>query len=129
MPYTAVQGMRGMSGDHFPVARNAASQVLPLLERYEAHSRTLAADFLQMNLYGLVSEDIDAIRQLCSQIPEISVPWVRLLITHAEWIHSLWLAVRAGGGTAPRQREERLADHLAAIAALAQHCAEVARRT
>ena len=46
--------------------------------------------WLDMDLYHRVSDEVEEIRGYAAALPQLSVPWVELLIAHAELVHSLW---------------------------------------
>lgn len=116
-----------MSASHFPVLRASALQTAAALERYEANVRRLVATWLDMDLYATVSQEIDEIKAYCGTLPDVTLPWSALLVSHAELVHTLW---RSGETGASRDDEvaARLAEHLACIAALAEACRQLSDR-
>jgi hypothetical protein len=43
-----------------------------------------------MDLYSKVSDEVEDLRMYCAALPPLSVAWARLLIAHAELMHTLW---------------------------------------
>jgi hypothetical protein len=117
-----------MSASHFPVVRAMSVQAATALARYERHVRKLAATWLDMELYTVVSAEIDEIQRACAGLPELSLPWTELLISHAELIHALWRGGPAPDAGTVQEVEERLRDHLACIDTLARRCLRLADR-
>ena len=115
-----------MSVSHSAVLRVTALQAAAALGRYERHVRTLADTWLDMDLYTEVSEEIDEIKNYCAGMPEVTVAWSGLMVSHAELIHALWQA--AQDGDAPEQARRQLDDHLACIEVLSRRCHWVADR-
>ena len=112
-----------MSDRHTPALRAAALRAAVALERYELHVRRLAATWLDMELYRTVSAEIDEIKGHCACLPQFSVAWVSLLISHSELIHCLWRSTQAGNVVPWQERQRHLLDHIACIRVLADHCA------
>ena len=110
-----------MSAGDFEALGSAPLQVANALARYERHVRKLAVTWLDMELYGIVSDEVDAVRNCCGGIPELGVAGIALLISHAELIHALW---RRGERSDDGDDEvaTRLQDHLACIDTLARRC-------
>lgn len=101
-------------------------QAAVALARYERHVRRLAATWLNMELYRTVSDEVDEIRILCADLPQVSGPKTELLISHAELIHALW---RRGDGTLPGDEiDSRLREHLLCIDTLVRSCLRAAER-
>jgi hypothetical protein len=67
-----------------------AFQLAVALDGYERDVERMVETWLDMDLYGQVSGEIDEIRLFAAGLPQLSVPWVELLIAHAELVHSLW---------------------------------------
>ena len=104
--------------------RASALSAAAALASYERHVRRLAATWLDMELYRLVSSEVDAIGRACAHLPSVHVPWVALLVSHAELVHALW---RSDGQSADlRGCEEALQEHLHCIDALARRCLRLA---
>ena len=100
---------RDMSASHqFPSMHAAASHTLGALERYHRGVRRLADDWLDMELYGAVARDIDAVRNGCAQVQPLSRSWVELLIAHAEFIQALWQSSRPQSPVTPADRQRLL---------------------
>lgn len=117
-----------MSASQTPAMRATAIQAADALERYKLHVGRLAATWLDMELYGTVSAEIDEIQRYCRTVPALSLPWVALLISHAELIHCLWRSSQPGRGVPWEDRQRSLADHLASIDVLKERCDSLAPR-
>lgn len=90
------------------------------LDIYERHVRRLARTWLDMDLYREVSAEIDAIRCACANLPELSVPWVALLVSHAELVHCLWLGDQPDRQVTAPEMQQRLDEHVRCIRSLAE---------
>ena len=86
----------------------------------------LAETWLDMELYRTVSEEVEEIRLLAASASTLSVPWVELLISHAELIHCLWRNKFAAGD--PRLGELRVR-HAKAVATLRRQCLRLLLRS
>jgi hypothetical protein len=113
---------------HIPALRATALQAADALARYELHVRRLAATWLDMELYRTVSTEIDEIQRYCKGLPQFSVAWVALLISHAELIHCLWRSSQPGSAVPWKERQHCLLDHIACIHVLADRCIDLARQ-
>jgi hypothetical protein len=109
-----------MSACQFPTADTTAFRLAALLEEYEQHVGELTSTWLDAALYARVSREIGEMRLLCAALPLLSVPWVHLLISHAELVHCLWTCPPDGEESHPAERCK--AHHLVAIRALRQKC-------
>jgi len=113
-----------MSAGDAAATRASALSAAAALASYERHVRRLATTWLDMELYRIVSAEVDAIGRACAQLPSVHVPWAALLASHAELVHALW---RTGGkSTDLGGCEEALHEHLQCIDALARRCLRVA---
>jgi hypothetical protein len=113
-----------MSAGDAAATRASALSAAAALASYERHVRRLATTWLDMELYRTVSAEIDAIGRACAQLPSVRVPWVALLVSHAELVHALW---RSDGQSADLGGcAEALHEHLQCIDALARRCLRVA---
>jgi hypothetical protein len=117
-----------MSASHFPALGALALQTANALARYERHVRTLAATWLDMDLYNIVSGEIDEIRRYCAALPDVGVPWSALLVSHAELIHALWYGDQRDSTAPANAVAGRLDEHLACIDSLARRCMRIAER-
>jgi hypothetical protein len=106
--------------------RAMALQAATALARYERHVRKLAATWLDMELYATVSEEVDEIRRACAPMPELAVPWTKLLISHAELVHVLWRSSQEQPAISAEDVDKRLQEHLACIDSLARRCLRLA---
>ena len=115
-----------MSASHSAVLHVTALQAAAALARYEGHVRALAGTWLDMELYEQVSGEIDEIKAFCAGMPQVTVAWSALLVSHAELIHALWKDAHMAhpAGTEPADR--LLAEHIACIRVLSWRCLRVA---
>jgi len=113
-----------MSGCECQAVQAAAQELEASLASYEVHVRELVFTWLDMELYQTVSAGIDDIRCACAALPELSVPWVALLVSHAELVHCLCRRGQPGQQPGHREVQQRLREHLDCIA----HLAECSRR-
>jgi hypothetical protein len=98
----------------------AAHELEAWLTTYELHVHELVFTWLDMDLYRTVSDEIDVIRGLCAGLPELSVPWVGLLVSHAELVHCLWRRGQPGQRPDSGELQQRLQEHPQCIAGLAE---------
>jgi len=96
-----------MSAAHAPVLDAIAMQLVGALDRYEGDVATMLDTWLDMDIYRQVSDQVEEIRLCSSALPQVSVPWVELLIAHTELVHCLW-----------RQQFDSAEKHIAACAEL-----------
>lgn len=115
-----------MSAGHSTVLRATALQASAALARYERHVRKLASSWLDMELYQLVSAEIDEIKLYSATLPHVAVPWAALLTSHAELIHALWRSQQAGAARGAPQVEQQLQEHLACVDSMARRCLRLA---
>lgn len=115
-----------MSGCDCQAVNAAAEDLGTWLGTYEAHVRQLVFTWLDMDLYHTVSAEIDAIRSLCADLPELSVPWVALLVSHAELVHCLWRRGQPGQRPGSGELQQRMQEHLQCIAALEERSRGIA---
>lgn len=118
-----------MSASHAPVLDAIAFQLAAALDRYEQDVESMVESWLDMELYGRVSEEVEEIRVFCAALmPQVSVHWVELLIAHAELVHSLWrLRFREDSADGERLREVR-SRHDACVASLRARCIRLLTR-
>lgn len=79
-----------MSASHAPELDAIALQLVAALERYEGDVARMVDGWLDMDLYGNVSGQIEQIRAFSGALPQFGVSWVELLIAHAALVHALW---------------------------------------
>lgn len=118
-----------MSAGHSPLLCATAQQASAALARYERHVRELAGSWLDMELYDVVSSELDEIKVYTASLPDIAVAWTALLTSHAELIHALWSSEQAGARKARGEVELHLREHLACVDRLAHRCLHIAARS
>lgn len=97
-----------MSASHAPALDAIAFQLAAVLDRYDEDVGRMVDTWLDMELYGSVSEQVEQIRMFSVTMSELSVFWVELLIAHAELVHSLWrLRLRADAADLENLRQLR----------------------
>ena len=107
-----------MSASHAPALDAIAFQLVVALDRYEADTERMVDTWLDMELYGSVSDQVEQIRMYSITMPELAVFWVELLIAHAELVHSLW-RLRFRADEANRERIGQLHQrHASCVASL-----------
>ena len=79
-----------MSATQAPALDAIAFQLAAALEQYGNDVERMVDTWLDMELYQQVSDQVEHVRMLSAALPQLSVHWVELLITHAELVHSLW---------------------------------------
>ena len=79
-----------MSASHTPALDAIAFQLVSTLESHEKHVEEMVDNWLDMDLYRQVSDEVEEIRLLSTALPQLRVQWVDFLICHAELVHSLW---------------------------------------
>lgn len=79
-----------MTASSAPALDAIAFQLAARLEDYEGDVDRMVDTWLDMELYQEVSARIEEIRAMTTAVPQLSVPWVELLVAHAELVHSLW---------------------------------------
>jgi hypothetical protein len=113
-----------MSAFEAPALDAIAMQLVAALDEYELDTATMIAAWPNLEHYAAVSEKVETIRMFCAALPEVSVPWVELLIAHAELVHHLWrvqyalVKLHDAGSQMATVRER----HAAAIGALRNRC-------
>jgi hypothetical protein len=115
-----------MSHSHLPQLESITLRLLAVLEQYEPGVSRLVREWAErgdMDHYARVSRQIDEIRGLCAEQPQLSVHWVSVLISHAELMHGLWRASRhRQGRPAGDNLEQHLSEHRHCVAALRSRC-------
>ena len=110
-----------MSRSHFPELHAILVELLSELEGYESHIRRLVQEWhaeRDVVLYGEAGKAMERMRLLAVAVPQLSVPWAMVVISHAELMHNLWRVLR-GATLEPALETE---DHIAAVTTLATHC-------
>jgi hypothetical protein len=113
-----------MSARQHAAQQVTAMQIVNALRSYERHIGQLSCGRMDMDVYQATSLEIDQIRAWCGTLPQTSVPWIALLISHADLVYFLWHSTRPDG-LPPDGVEQRLREHRALIDALAQRCEHV----
>jgi len=106
----------------------AATELEAALEEYERHVRTLVLTWLDMDAYRDVSAEIDAIRNGCAGLPELSTSWVALLVSHADLVHCLWRSSQPDERVSREELQRRLEEHVGCIRGLAERSRRLAER-
>lgn len=114
-----------MSASRFSSPQAAACHALAALERYQAHLRKLSTQWMDLELYRRVGDELDEIRQGCREIPEVAPAWVEMLIAHAELVQNLWQSSRPGAPVGAAGRRELLDRVGASVTALQERCMRV----
>lgn len=114
-----------MPASRFSSPQAAASHALAALERYQAHLRKLSTQWMDLELYRRVGDELDQIRQGCRELPEVTLAWVDLLIAHAELVQNLWQSSRPGAPASAEGRRQLLDRVGARVAALQDKCMRV----
>lgn len=97
-----------------------AFEMTAAIENYEHGIDQLVVTWPNMDLYHSVSRQVDHMRMLSTALPQVAVPWVSLLISHAELVHCLW---KCGEAFAPSADFETCrARHARAILMLRERC-------
>lgn len=110
-----------MSRSHFPELNAILFQLLAELEAYESHIERLGRDWetrREVVLFGAAGKAMDRMRLLAVAIPELSVQWVMVMISHTELMHNLWRMTKG----APLDVATEVEDHLASVAAMVAKC-------
>jgi hypothetical protein len=117
-----------MSASHAPVLDAVAFQLAAALERYELDLAVLMDTWLDMDRYREVSEQVEQIRMYAAALPQLSVAWVEVLISHAELIHHMWRRQNARPAPAPEEVRELRKRHAAAIERMRAGCLRLLAR-
>lgn len=107
-----------MSKSHFVQLDAIAFQLVAALEQYGQDVQTLVRQWhaeQDMELYAVVSRQVDDIRNYSAALPKVAAQWLTVLISHTELMHGLLRVWRPGEDR--MQLEEQLRDHLDAVAA------------
>jgi hypothetical protein len=97
-----------------------AFELAAALESYEEEVQRLVGTWLDMELYASVSSRVDRMKMLSASLPQLAVPWVHLLISHAELIHCLWKCGEQSRSS--RDVEQCRERHVLAITAMREKC-------
>lgn len=106
---------------HLPDRNAILLQLLAELQAYESHLQELVRDSRtgqDVVLFGEPSKAMERMRTLAAPIPQLSAPWLMVMISHSELMHDLWRAAKGEALDLAAQVE----DHLAAVTALAGGC-------
>lgn len=115
-----------MSASQRAAQHRIAIEVAASLRGYERDIRLLVVTWLDMGLYEEVSVQVDEIRACCALLPEAAVPWIGLLVSHADLVHCLWRSSQAQDRPADAEIQLRLSEHLGCIESLACRCRRIA---
>ena len=97
-------------------------QLVAALEQYEGDMARMAQTWLDMELYGQVSEEIEQIRAFSGALPQLGTGWVELLIAHAELVHALWRLQFRDGAADMEELAQLRARHAECVAHLRRRC-------
>ena len=112
-----------MSASPAPALDAIAFQLLATLDSYDRDMGRMVDTWLDMELYGRVSAQVEDIRLYCNALPKLSVRWVDLLIAHAELVHCLWRQQFQGGeGDERGQLLEMREHHASCVQSLRVRC-------
>lgn len=111
-----------MSAFQAPSIDAVAFQLAAALDQYERDVARLVESWLDVDLYHAVTGHVSRVRSFASALPQVSVPWVELLIAHSELVHALWRLRFAQDGTDRGMPADVLARHAASVAAMRTHC-------
>lgn len=106
-----------MSARHFSAPATTAFRLAATLEQYEQHLGVLTSNWPDAAIYERVSRELAEMRLLCAGLPQLSVPWMHLQISHTQLVHCLWSSSADADFV-----EGCKALHLAAIRALRGRC-------
>lgn len=110
-----------------PLPQATANAALAILERYRRDVRALATAFLDVELYHRVQGDVDQLRHACADLPQVSLQWVEVLISHAELLHCLWTSGEPDSPVGAEERQVKLQRHLQRVDSLMLGCLRLAR--
>ena len=99
-----------------------AFQLLTTLDAYDRDMGEMVDTWLDMELYGRVSGQVEDIRMYCSTLPRLSVRWVDLLIAHAELVHCLWRQQFQADHSPQEKLQEMRVHHSGCVKALRARC-------
>ena len=115
-----------MPATKFSSSREAAQAALATLEPYARDVRHLVASWLDADLYQRVGHQMERLRHDFAALPELSAPWVELLISHAELVHCLWRSAHLPADEGAKARGAQLAAHLERVDATLRRCMAIA---
>jgi hypothetical protein len=118
-----------MAATHAPVLDAIAFQLAAALERYEQDLTLLLDTGFDMELYRDISEQVEHIRMFAAALPQLSVPWVEVLIAHAELIHHMWRVQNARPAPPARELSALRDRHGAAVRRLHAGCVRLIARS
>lgn len=110
-----------MARSHFPELNTILFQLLAELESYESHIQRLGQEWetrREVVLFDEPGKTMDRMRTLAVSLPQLSVQWVMVMISHTELMHNLWRMTRGE----PLDVDAQVEDHLACVAAMAAKC-------
>lgn len=98
-----------------------AFQVAACLDEYEESVRHLAVDRFDLEIYRRTLQQMERVCRHCASLPQLSVPWIALLIAHSGLIDLLWKSIQD-----PKYETGKLAhqaaEHRTAVRTLRQQC-------
>ena len=102
-----------------------ALQLAACLDAYEQDLDKLPLDSASAERHAALADRFDEMQMYATSLPELSVSWLTLMISRAEFTHNVWLARergRAGG------LQLLLDEHRDALEGMRARCARMARR-
>jgi len=117
-----------MSASQASALDEISFQLAATLDTYDHDVAKMVETWLDMELYRTVSDEIEEIRRYSAALPQLSVPWVELLIAHGELVHSLW-RLRFQEVESDRERLAEVRDrHTACVRSLKMRCVHMLAR-
>lgn len=114
-----------MFPSHAAQATAIAFQLAAQLDAYEHELGQVTLDGDDAELHARLAGLFDEMQAYAGSLPELSVSWLALMISRAEFTHHLWTARNARG---QGDLELLLEQHREAIDALRVRCARMLRR-
>lgn len=110
-----------MSLGHVSELNAILFQLLAELEGYESHIERLGQEWQarrEVVLFDEPGRTMDRMRTLAVSVPQLSVQWVMVMISHTELMHNLWRMTKGE----PLDVATQVEDHLDCVAAMATKC-------
>lgn len=104
-----------------------AFQLAATLDAYEQELEGLSLNVADAERQGRLAEHFDQMQAYAASLTELSVSWLALMISRAEFTHNLWSARERGRQAADLKL--LLDQHREAIAAMRARCTRMMRRS